>query len=218
MGNLLRLFFIAVSILVLTEQNTFAQEKTPAQKSKKQIKKEKRNLKRAMKKLQKKVLADPILLEKYTQIINSCPDYDVACQEQLQQTIEETLQGSNLEKNATGLTFGICHPNKKSQNLHRLVYSKRSYDCKLSSHGDVYNKTVERRLYGPGLWWEKQSYVIMCTGPAYGHNMYGLSFAGGAFMGFTATSMFGKIGLCLSVGGGKSVGFFVGGEKYKFEK
>ena len=216
MKRLMQLLSVSlVLVSMMMTQVSYAQV-IEKEKTKKEIKKEKKQLKKAMKALQRKVLKDPELLEKYTEIINTCPEYDLSCQEQLQNIVEDTLEGSNLQKNASGLTFGICHPNEKSQNLHRLVYSKRTYDCKLSSQGDVYNKTVERKLYGPGIWWEKQSYVIMCTGPAYGKVMHGMSTGVGLGMGFTATSMFGKIGLCLSVGGGKSVGFFVGGEKYTF--
>ena len=151
-------------------------------------------------------------------ILNQCPDMDEACHDRLERATQEAVEGSNLAAQAGGLTFGICHPGENFQAIHKLVYSKRNYDCKLSSHGKVYNRSVERKLFGPGLIWDKQSVVLMCTGPAYGKSTFGSNLTLGVGFGISLGSSFGKVGLCLAVGAGKSIGFFVGGEKITFEE
>jgi hypothetical protein len=113
MKKLLQLFSVSlVLVSIMGAQVSFAQV-VEKEKTKKEIKKEKKQLRKAMKALQRRVLKDPELLEKYTEIINTCPEYDLSCQEQLQDIVEDTLEGSNLQKNASGLTFGIQMQNLK---------------------------------------------------------------------------------------------------------
>lgn len=210
------LVFMLILSFTICHQG-FTQEKlTKAEK--KEARQQKRAIKKAFKKLSKKISNDPILRSEFNAVLNDCPDFDTACQDRLQRAVEDTVQGSSLEKNSSGLTFGICHPNETSNNFHRIVYSKKSYDCKLSSHGEVYDKSVDKKLFGPGLLWDKQSIVLMCTGPAYGTTTYGYSAIVGAGYGLSIGTVFGKVGLCLAVGSGKSLGFFIGGATYKFEK
>lgn len=180
-------------------------------------KKQKRALKKAFKNLRKKVLNDKVLRENFYSIINQCPEFDEDCQRRLEEAVQGSVEGTNLDVQAGGLTFGICHPAERFQAVHKVVYSKKNYDCKLSSHGKVYDKELKRKLYGPGLIWDKQSVVIMCTGPAYGKSTIGSNLTVGVGFGISLGSSFGKIGLCLAVGAGKSIGFFIGGEKLEFE-
>lgn len=202
---------------------TFAQELTPKEQRKqdrqqrKLERKQKRALKKAFRGLRQRVMKDKVLREKFFGIINQCPEFDSACQNRLQQAVESSVEGTNLEAKAGGLTFGICHPGDQFQSTHKVVFSKKKYDCKLSSHGKVYDKQLERRLYGPGLIWDKQSMVIMCTGPAYGRSTVGSALTVGVGFGVSLGSSFGKVGVCLAVGAGKSIGFFIGGERLEFE-
>jgi hypothetical protein len=216
MKSLIRtLSFILLTLFVVSSV-AIAQDLTPRQQRKVE-RKQKRALKKAFKKLRRNVLKNPVLREEFFSIINQCPEFDEACQERLEQAVQSSVQGTNVEVQAGGLTFGICHPADQFQAVHRVVYSKKNYDCKLSSHGKVYDKQLKRRLYGPGLIWDKQSVVIMCTGPAYGKSTIGTNIALGVGFGIALGSSFGKVGLCLAVGAGKSVGFFIGGEKLEFE-
>lgn len=180
--------------------------------------KEKRQMRRALKKLKREILSSEELSFEFLEILNSCKEDDLLCQERLRDFIANQSQGSGLENRASGLMFGICKPTLDSKGMHKVVFSKKEYDCKLSSNGEVYDKKMSRKLYGPGIWWEKQSFVLFCTGAAYGKKMTGFSFAAGAYYGITATSLFGKAGLCLAVGAGKSGGFFVGADRYEFEE
>jgi hypothetical protein len=220
MKNLLKtMSFVLLTLFIVSAAVTTkasAQDLTPRQQRKVE-RKQKRALKKAFKKLRRKVLKDPTLREEFFSIINQCPEFDDACQERLEQAVQASVQGTNVEVQAGGLTFGICHPADKFQAVHRVVYSKKNYDCKLSSHGKVYDKQLKRKLYGPGLIWDRQSVVIMCTGPAYGRSTIGTNLALGVGFGIALGSSFGKVGLCLAVGAGKSVGFFIGGEKLEFE-
>ena len=217
MKNLLKTLSFTILTLFIVNTATYAQDLTPREQRKVE-RKQKRALKKAFKKLRNRVLKDPILRAEFFSIINDCPEVDAECQQRLEDAVEGSVQGTNIDAQAGGLTFGICHPNANFQTAHRLIYSKKSYDCKLSSHGKVYDKQLQRKLYGPGLMFDKQSVVIMCTGPAYGKRMWGSNFGLGLGFGVSLGSSFGKIGLCLAVGAGKSVGFFVGGERLEFEE
>lgn len=192
--------------------NTYGQEL-----SKKQIRKQNREIKRSLKKLYKNIKKDPQLRESFYETIKTCDEMDTQCQDRLERIAQDAAQGTGIENQASGLTFGICHLGADSHNVHRVVYSKKNYDCKLSSNGLVYDLSIQRKLFGPGLIWDKQSIVLMCTGPAYGTSVYGSTLTVGVGFGISLGSLFGKPGLCLAVGAGKSVGFFIGGEKVVFE-
>ncbi len=211
LGLILFCSFILSSLPVMAQQKMTKEEKKEARQQRKAIK-------RAFKKLNKRIAKDPELREEFYSILKECPEIDTACQDRLQRAVNDSVSGSELEDAANGLTFGICHPTDESQKFHKFFYSKKNYLCKLSSNGEVYDKAVDRKLFGPGLLWDKQSIVLMCTGPAYGTKAYGSSVVVGAGYGITLASVFGKVGLCLAVGAGQSVGFFIGAEKYKFEK
>jgi hypothetical protein len=216
MKTFLKTFSFMLLALFVMSSTVLAQDLTPRQQRKIE-RKQKRALKKAFKKLRKKVLKDSKLRQEFFAIIEQCPEFDDVCQQRLEEAVQGSVQGTNLEVQAGGLTFGICHPADKFQAAHKVVYSKKNYDCKLSSHGKVYDKYLKRKLYGPGLIWDKQSVVIMCTGPAYGKSTIGTNLAVGVGFGISLGSSFGNIGLCLAVGAGKSIGFFVGGEKLEFE-
>lgn len=203
-----RFFLIALLLL----NSAFAQE-APDELTRSQ----RRALKKQLKEMAQRILEDPELSRQYYELATSCPDEDEVCKVQLERIVEQTVQGSALENQASGFTFGICRPEDDSRRFHPVAYSRKSYECKLSSNGNVYNRSVSRKLYGPGVWYSQNSLVLMCTGQAYGLKMGGVTFAAGAFYGVTATSLFGKAGLCLVVGAGKSTGFFVGYDRYQFE-
>lgn len=217
----MQFFARCLSLLLLAgfighSSQSFAQEKlTKAER--KEARKQKRAIKKAFRKLNKRIATDPELRKEFNDILNQCPELDTACQDRLQRAVENSVEGSALDEEANGLTFGICHPTEESKRFHTFFYSKKDYNCKLSSHGKVYDKGVDRKLFGPGLLWDKQSVVLMCTGPAYGTKAYGSSVVVGAGYGITLASVFGKVGLCLAVGAGQSAGFFIGAEKYEFE-
>jgi len=210
----MKAFLILILGLLLMSQSLFAQEQDA---EKKLTRRERAQIKRSIKQLQKKITQDPVLARRYLELINNCADDDEECQRQLQSLIDDTVQGSALD-NSNGMTFGICKPHAENKKMHGLIHANRAYDCKLSSHGNVYDKKVVRKIYGPGLFWEKQALVMFCTGPAYGKKMTGMSVALGAYLGITATSAFGKIGACVSIGAGKSFGAMVGIDQFSFEE
>lgn len=179
--------------------------------------KERKQLKRSLKKLQKKILSDEKLAQRYLDIIQNCHEDDIDCQRRLEELGQDSIQGTALDQ-AAGTTFGICKPQKTNKQFHQLVYGHRVYDCKLSSHGVVYNKTLNRKIYGPGLFWDKQSIVMFCTGPAYGKKLAGWALSAGAGIGVTATTVFGSIGACISVGAGTSAGALIGVDSYRFSE
>jgi len=203
--------FLAL-ILLISGLSAFSQEIDPEL-----TRAQRRELKKQLKKLSQRVLEDPELSRQYYELTTNCPEDDEVCQAELERIVEQTISGSALEQQASGFTFGICRPGQDSRRFHPVAYSKKNYECKLSSNGNVYNREVGRKLYGPGVWYSQNSMVLMCTGQAYGLKMGGFTFSAGAFYGITATSLFGKAGMCLVVGAGKSTGFFVGYDQYQFE-
>jgi hypothetical protein len=181
-------------------------------------KKEKRMMKRSFKKISRTILEDPELARKYFEIITNCENVSERdCQNNLRTIVGETAQTAEYKSGTNSMTFGICKSNENSQSIHRAVVSKKEYDCKLSSNGKVYNKTVSRKMYGPGIWWDKQALVLMCTSRAYGTTMRGTNISVGAYFGISLATLVGKAGVCLVVGAGKSAGVYVGADVYKFE-
>lgn len=219
----MKIFTLIALLCSLLSFGAFAQETVeksePEVVTKELTRKERRKLKKQFRKLSKEILKSPELSYKFFDIINNCdatanPD----CLKDLEDAVQDTSNAGVLNAKANGMTFGICKTASDAKGLHKLVVSKKQYECKLSSHGKVYEKKVDRKMYGPGLWWDRQSIVLMCTGPAYGLKMTGLATGFGAYYGITLTTLVGKAGLCLVVGAGKSAGVYIGADRYIFEE
>jgi hypothetical protein len=205
-------------IILMISMPGFAQvEDASTPKEKELTRQEKRKIKRSLKNLQEKIVGDPVLAQEYLELISTCKEDDKNCQERLRALVDESVSGTQLST-ATGMTYGICRPDSENKKTHRIVYSHRNYDCKLSSHGKVYQKDFSRKIYGPGLFWDHQSLVMFCTGPAYGEKMIGYSVSVGAYFGLTAGTVFGRIGACIIVGAGKSAGALIGADVFRFQE
>ncbi len=180
--------------------------------------KEKKELKKALKRSQRRILSSPELSFQFSEILQNCTDNeDPTCQAKLEEALKDVT--SNIPSTEIkGTTFGICKPDQSNRKLHQLVFNKRSYDCKLSSQGKVYNKNLIRKTYGPGLYWDKMALVMFCTGPAYGTKMSGYTASVGAYAGITVGTVFGRAGACIVVGAGAAVGAIIGGDVFQFEK
>lgn len=212
--------WLLVSAPVFAQEETVVEdsfEEAPMAETKELTRKERKKIRRSLRKVEDKILNDPTLSQEYLDLITSCKDEDEECQKRLKEIIDDSVQGTDLTT-ASGMTYGICRPDPGNKKFHKLIYAVRTYNCKLSSHGKVYNKKFVRKIYGPGLFWDNQSLVMFCTGPAYGEKMIGYSASAGAYVGITAGTVFGKIGACISVGAGKSFGASVGADVYKFEE